>query len=258
MILIDSHCHLNMLEDLDGLVTRAKDNHVLYMQTICTNLADLPNILNIAEKYDNIFASCGIHPNEVTNVIPHEILINHCKHPKIIGIGETGLDYYYKTTDKAKQIRSLEQHIIASQETKLPIIIHTRDAEEDTYNVLKSEMKNYHFSGLIHCFTASNDFARKVLDLGMYVSIAGIVTFKNATDLQDIVRYIPLDKLLIETDSPYLAPVPMRGKQNEPAFVKYVAEKIADLKQTTIESVANITSNNFINLFSKVNLKNSS
>ncbi|XVN43562.1 MAG: TatD family hydrolase [Candidatus Rickettsia vulgarisii] len=255
-MLIDSHCHLNMLEDLDNLVKRAKDNNVLYMQTICTNLEDLPNILNIAEKYDNIFASCGIHPNEIKEIIPHDLIINHCKHPKIINIGETGLDYYYQTTDKAKQIQSLEQHILASQQTKLPIIIHTRDAEQDTLDVLSSEMKNCHFPGLIHCFTASKDFARKMLDLGMYISIAGIVTFKNATDLQDIVRYIPLDRLLIETDSPYLAPIPMRGKQNEPAFVKYVAEKIADLKETTIESVANTTSNNFINLFSKTKLNN--
>lgn len=186
------------------------------------------------------------------------IIINYCKHPKIIGIGETGLDYYYQTTNKVTQILSLEQHILASQQTKLPIIIHTRDAEQDTLDVLSSEIKNYHFPGLIHCFTASKHFAKKMLDLGMYISIAGIVTFKNAIDLQEIVRYIPLDRLLIETDSPYLAPIPMRGKQNEPAFVQYVAEKIADLKEIAIINVANATTNNFINLFSKANLNNPS
>ncbi len=253
--LIDSHCHLNMLkDDLAEILQRAKDNGVGYMQTICTTMEELPDILNIAEKYDNIFASCGVHPNEILDIIPYEIIVNYCRHPKIIGIGETGLDYYYQTTVKAKQISSLVEHIKAAACSQLPIIIHTRDAEKDTKDILTSEMQNSPFLGLIHCFTASKEFAKKMLDLGMYISIAGIVTFKNAHDLQEIVCYLPLDRLLIETDSPYLAPSPMRGKPNEPAFVKYVAEKIAELKGISLEEVATITTNSFISLFTKAKI----
>lgn len=251
-LLVDSHCHLNMLkDDLSEILQRAKDNGVGYMQTICTTIEELPDILNIAEKYENIFASCGVHPNEVTEIIAYETIIHYCQHPKIIGIGETGLDYYYQNTVKAKQINSLVEHLKASAYSQLPTIIHSRDAEDDTCDILRSEMKNSPFPGLIHCFTASKDFAKKMLDLGLYISIAGIVTFKNAQELQEIVRYIPLDRLLIETDSPYLAPHPMRGKSNEPAFVKYVAEKIAELKGISFQEVANITTNNFISLFTK-------
>lgn len=254
-ILVDSHCHLNMLkEDLSAIISRAENNNVKYMQTICTTIEELPNILEIVEKYGNIFASCGIHPNEVKEIISYETIMEYCNHPKIIGIGETGLDYYYQTFDKNKQISSFQEHIKASQNTGLPIIVHTREAEEDTIDIISSEMQSAAFRGLIHCFTASKHLAKKMLDLGMYISIAGIVTFKNATALQDIVRYIPLDRLLIETDYPYLAPVPMRGKQNEPAFVKYVAEKIAEIKETTLETVANATSENFMSLFTKAHL----
>ncbi|WP_410520620.1 TatD family hydrolase [Candidatus Tisiphia endosymbiont of Piscicola geometra] len=255
MILIDSHCHLNMLkEDLSAIIARAKDNGVQYMQTICTTLEELPAILEITVKYGNIFASCGIHPNEVKEITMCKTIVDYSNHPKIIGIGETGLDYYYQTSDKNKQIGSFEQHIQASQSTGLPIIVHTREAEEDTIDILSSEMQNAPFTGLIHCFTSSKHLAKKMLDLGMYISVAGIVTFKNAASLQDIVRYIPLDRLLIETDSPYLAPVPMRGKQNEPAFVKYVAEKIAEIKETNLETVASGTSKNFMSLFTKTHL----
>ncbi|OZG32535.1 DNA-binding protein [Rickettsia endosymbiont of Culicoides newsteadi] len=254
-ILIDSHCHLNMLkEDLSAIISRAENNNVKYMQTICTTIEELPDILEIAVRYGNVFASCGVHPNEVKEIVSCETIMEYCNHPKIIGIGETGLDYYYQTSDKHQQISSFGQHIQASQSTGLPIIVHTREAEQDTIDILSSEMQNTAFHGLIHCFTASKHLAKKMLDLGMYISIAGIVTFKNATDLQDIVRYIPLDRLLIETDSPYLAPVPMRGKQNEPAFVKYVAEKIAEIKETNLETVANATTTNFISLFSKTHL----
>ncbi|MCC8372459.1 MAG: TatD family hydrolase [Rickettsia endosymbiont of Pseudomimeciton antennatum] len=254
-LLIDSHCHLNMLkEDLSAIISRAENNNVKYMQTICTTIEELPDILEIAVKYGNIFASCGVHPNEVNEIVSCETIMEYCNHPKIIGIGETGLDYYYQTFDKNKQIGSFQEHIKASQNTGLPIIVHTREAEEDTIDILSSEMQNVAFRGLIHCFTASKHLAKKMLDLGMYISIAGIVTFKNAAALQDIVRYIPLDRLLIETDSPYLAPVPMRGKQNEPAFVKYVAEKIAEIKETNLETVANATSRNFMSLFTKTHL----
>ncbi len=252
MILIDSHCHLNILrEDLSKIINRAKNNGVEYIQTICTTIEELQAILEIVTKYSNIFASCGVHPNEIKEVAMCDTIINYSKHPKIIGIGEPGLDYYSNISDKKKQISSFKQHIQASQNTGLPIIIHTRAAEEDTIDILNSEMHNAPFKGLIHCFTSSKHLAKKILDLGMYISIAGIVTFKNSASLQDTVRYIPLDRLLIETDSPYITPVPMRGKQNEPSFIKYIAKKIAEIKETNIEIVANATSKNFISLFTK-------
>jgi len=257
MILIDSHCHLNMVaekEDLDVIVKRAIASDVAYMQTICTTLEELPEILHIAEKYDNIFASVGVHPNEVREVVSSEIIVSLTRHPKIIGIGETGLDYYYSTDNKDNQSLSFNNHIQAAQQTNLPIIVHTRDAEQDTIDILTNKMQESPFSGLIHCFTASENLAQKMLDIGLYISIAGIITFKNAQSLQDIIRFIPLERLLIETDSPFLSPVPMRGKSNEPAFVKYVAEKIAEIKGITLEEVAKVTSQNFTNLFSKTNL----
>ncbi len=257
MILIDSHCHLNLLkekEDLSEIVVRANNNQVKYIHTICTNIEELPDIMKIVEKYGNIFASCGVHPSEVKDIIPYQTIIDYCLHSKIISIGETGLDYYQQTSNKAQQIASFQQHIMASQTNKLPVIVHTREAEDDTINILTSEMQNAYFPALIHCFTASKYLAKKMLDLGIYISIAGIVTFKNAIDLQEIVRFIPLDRLLIETDSPYLAPIPMRGKQNEPSFVKYVATKIAELKGVTLEEVAIITSQNFQKLFTKAQL----
>jgi TatD DNase family protein len=239
-------------EDLDLVVARANENGVKYMQTICTNLDELPTLITIAEKYPNIFASVGVHPNEVNDIpIASEQLINLSNHPKIIGLGETGLDYHYQGSTKEQQMKAFREHIVASQDTSLPVIIHTRDAEEDTFSLINSEMKNKPFKGLIHCFTASPNFAKKVLDLGLYISIAGIVTFKNADELREVVRFVPLDRLLIETDSPYLAPVPMRGKTNEPAFVKYVAEFIADLKQTSTEEIAEFSTDNFFTLFSK-------
>jgi TatD DNase family protein len=258
MILIDSHCHLNSLKekaDLSDLINRAKDEEVQYIQTICTNFAELSDILQITEKYNNVFASCGVHPNEVKETIQYQTILDYCHHPKIIGIGETGLDYYYQTAEKDQQINAFIQHIIASQHNQLPVIVHTREAEIDTIDIINYEMKNATFPGLIHCFTSSKHLAKTMLDLGFYISIAGIVTFKNAEALQEVVRFVPLERLLIETDSPYLAPIPMRGKQNEPAFVKYVAEKIAEIKGISLEEVANITTKNFLSLFTKVNLQ---
>jgi len=282
-MLIDSHCHLNLLTkdtDLDSVVQRAMANGVQYMQTICTKLEDFPIVLEIAEKYENVFASIGVHPCEVNSAISHcealqvlwqsqeawtrlprqdyvlprndaEAIIMLTHHPKIIGIGETGLDYYHQPYDKKLQKDSLVAHIQAASSTSLPVIIHTREADEDTIDILTSEMRNSKFPGLIHCFTSSKNLAAKMLDIGLYISMSGIITFKNATDLQEIVKYVPLDRLLIETDSPYLAPTPMRGKQNEPAFVRYVAEKVAELKNITSGEVADITTHNFKTLFSK-------
>ncbi len=251
---IDSHCHLNMLqhEELDIFIKRAIENNVDYLQTICTKLSDIPFILEIIDKYPNIFGSVGIHPDEISDLIKYTDLKSFSEHPKIIGLGETGLDYYRAQPDKKNQKESFVTHINVAQETKLPLIVHTRDAEEDTIDVIISEMRNENFTGLIHCFTASKNLAVKMLDIGFYISFSGIISFKNATELQEIVRFVPLERILIETDSPYLAPVPMRGKQNEPSFVKYVAEQVAYLKGLSLEQVALSTTNNFRTLFPKV------
>lgn len=259
MIIVDSHCHLDMLKDYDStdnVVTRAKEADVQYLQTICTRLDNFKNILSIAKKYDNVFASIGVHPSEVKKVTPAKKLVELANHEKVIGLGETGLDYFYNKEAEHQKIQreSFKQHIIASQENSLPIIVHTRDAEDDTVNIIKECKKNQDFPGLIHCFTASKEFATKMLDLGMYISISGIVTFKNATDLQEAAKFIPLDRMLVETDSPYLAPVPKRGKTNEPSYTRYVAEFVAKLKGVDVEEVAEQTTNNFFNLFSKAQI----
>ena len=230
MVLVDSHCHLDMLTEYDShdnIVKRALESNVNYIQTICTRLEDISKILAIAENYT--------------------------KHPKVIGLGETGLDYYYNKDNSQQQLqrKSFEEHIKTSCESNLPVIVHTRAAEDDTYDIMNSYKKMHNFPGLIHCFTASEKFARKILDIGFYISIAGIITFKNAEELRAIVKFIPLDKLLLETDSPYLAPVPQRGKTNEPAYVKYVAQAISDLKGITVEKCAEQTTKNFFTLFSK-------
>ncbi|MGI4775551.1 MAG: TatD family hydrolase [Janthinobacterium lividum] len=257
-MLIDSHCHLDILsksEDLQEVIKRAEASEVRLMQTICTKLSDVAKIIQISENFDNVYGSVGVHPNEVnTNeMVDYRDLIDIAKHPKIIGFGETGLDYYYEKNSKELQVISFIEHIKASQILQLPVIIHTRDAEDDTLNILKDEMNNSKFPALIHCFTASKEFARQVLDLGIYISISGIITFKNAKELQEIVKFIPIDRLLVETDSPYLAPVPMRGKQNEPAFTKYVAQYIAELKNIEKNKLYTATTANFLTLFSKCN-----
>ncbi len=256
MMFVDSHCHLDLLSEehtLEDIINRAKEANVQYLQTICTKLSNLPKLLQIAEHFENVYASVGLHPDEANSAeeVTFQQLVKLAEHPKIIGLGETGLDYYHAGYDKSKQKLAFRQHIIASQITNLPVIVHTRDAEEDTAEMIICSMKEQQFRGLIHCFTASKDFARQMLDQGFYISISGIVTFKNAVDLQEIVRYLPLEQMLIETDAPYLAPVPMRGKQNEPAFVKYVAEYIAEIKNVSLERVADQTSDNFFKLFVK-------
>lgn len=255
-MIVDSHCHLNMKEfegDLDLVIENAVKSGVEYMQTICTKLEDLPSILAIAEKYDNIFASVGIHPHyadENIDVSAYE-LMELTNHPKIIGIGETGLDYYYEHSNKQNQKKSFIAHINAAQESQLPIIIHTRDADNDTLDILASEMYNKPFPGLIHCFSGSQELAFKSLDLGLYISISGIVTFKNAESIRSIVQKIPLAKLLVETDAPYLAPIPMRGKRAEPAFTRFVAEKIAEIKDVRQSEIFDTTTENFFKLFTK-------
>jgi TatD DNase family protein len=253
-MLVDSHCHLNFKDfdgDLDQVISRAREGGIDTMQTICTRISDFKTILEIAKKYKNIYCSVGIHPHEVDNELAAagELIKLAESDYKVIGLGETGLDYYYKHGGRNHQQASFMEHIKAAQATNKPIIVHTRDAEDDTYGILKKGMEQKQYKGLIHCFTASRKFAEKCLDLGLYISISGIVTFKKAVELQEIVKFLPLDRLLVETDSPYLAPVPCRGKRNEPAFTKHTAKFIAKLKNISLEEVASVTTANFNRLF---------
>lgn len=254
-MLVDSHCHLNfpaLKDNLTQVIQSALSNEVKVMQTICTQISDIPDILKIIETYKNIWGSIGIHPHHTdTDSLLLSEIKEYVRHKKIIGIGETGLDYYYNNSDFANQKKSFVTHIQGSSETKLPIIIHTRNAEDDTADILSYEMKNNPFTGLLHCFTSSKKLAQHALDLGLYISISGICTFKNSQDLRDIIKYIPLDRLLIETDAPYLAPVPMRGKTNEPSFVKYVAQQVAAIHNIAYEQVCVSTTKNFFDLFKK-------
>lgn len=258
-MLVDSHCHLNFPDfndRVDEVVKNANANGVQYMQTICTKTSEFPAILDIATKYKNIWCSVGVHPNNVEDepLAPSEKLIELAKNDKVIGIGETGLDYYYEHSPRELQQQSFKNHIIASQETGLPVIVHTRSADDDTIDILQEHMAKKPFPGLIHCFSTSAKLAYAAIEMGMYISISGIVTFKKATELQDIVKELPLERLLVETDAPYLAPVPFRGKTNEPAYTKHTAEFIADLKGISYEEVAKVTTDNFFNLFKKAKI----
>ncbi len=253
---VDSHCHLNykgLVEDQPAVLARARAAGVSRMLNISTRSSEWDAVIAVAEREDDVMASVGIHPHEADAhpEVDTAMLVEKAAHPKVIGIGESGLDYYYDHSDRERQRRSFRAHIAAARETGLPLIVHTREAEEDTYEILADEMGKGHYPALIHCFTASRDFADKVLELGLYISISGIVTFKNARDLQEAARIIPADRLLIETDSPFLAPVPHRGKPCEPAFVADTARFLADLRGESVERLAETTTANFHALFAK-------
>jgi len=253
---IDSHCHLNykgLVEQEREVLARARANGVQGMLNISTRESEWDAVIGLAEREPAVWASVGIHPHEADQHgdMTSAKLAEKARHPDVIGIGETGLDYYYDYSDREQQQASFRQHIVAARESGLPIIVHTRDAEDDTARIMREEMEQGAYSGVIHCFTASADFARIALDLGLYISLSGIVTFKNAKDLQEIAQTIPDDRLLIETDSPFLAPVPHRGRTCEPAFVSDTARFLAELKNIEIESVAAQTTSNFFRLFSK-------
>src|SRR3954469_22374882 len=254
---IDSHCHLNykgLVEEQQQVLSRARAAGVSKMLNISTRASEWDAVIATAEREADVMASVGIHPHEadVHPDVETATLVAKAAHPKVIGIGESGLDYYYDHSDRGRQRDSFRSHIAAARETQLPLIVHTRDAEEDTYAIIAEEMGRGAYPALIHCFTASRDFADKVLALGLYVSISGIVTFKNARDLQDVAKSIPRNRLLIETDSPFLAPVPHRGRPCEPAYVADTARFLAALRDEPIEALAEATSANFYNLFSKV------
>jgi TatD DNase family protein len=255
-MLVDSHCHLNypkLVERQVEVLASARAAGVTTMLNISTREREWDEIVATATREPDVWASIGIHPHEADAHpdVDAAKLIEAARHPRVVGIGETGLDYYYDHSDRVRQQASFRAHIAASRETGLPTIIHTRDAEDDTHAILAEEMGKGAFPALIHCFTASRDFADKVLALGLSISISGIVTFKNAKDLQETATAIPADRLLIETDSPFLAPVPHRGKACEPAFVADTARFLANLRGELVEELMEKTAANFFDLFTK-------
>ena len=253
---VDSHCHLNykgLIEQQADILTRARNSGVTAMLNISTREREWDEVIGLAEQEKDVWASVGIHPHEADQHIGMDCskLVAKSAHPRVVAIGETGLDYYYDKSDRAQQCTGFRAHIKASRKTGLPIIIHTRDAEADTAAILTEEMREGAFTGVIHCFTASAEFARIALDLGLYISLSGIVTFKNAKDLQDVAKWLPADRLLVETDAPFLAPIPHRGRTGEPAFVADTARFVAQLRDVAAETLAQQTSDNFYNLFTK-------
>jgi len=256
-MLVDSHCHLNykgMAEQQPDLLERARSSGVTAMLNISTRASEWDAVTATAHREADVWASIGIHPHEAdahADIDTARLVARAQADERVIGIGETGLDYYYDHSDRDQQRRSFISHIAASRITGLPLIVHTRDAEDDTAAILVEEMGKGAFPALIHCFTASADFAAKMLDLGLYISISGIVTFKNAKDLQAVARDIPADRLLVETDAPFLAPVPHRGKQGEPAFVADTARFVAGLRDEPYEHLCETTSQNFYRLFNR-------
>ena len=252
--MIDSHCHLDhedLFKDIDNIIKRSKNVGIEKILTICTNLESFEKIKAIVLLDKIIFGTCGIHPHETKkDIISTNDIVNKVQNnSKIIGVGETGLDFFYNNSDKESQINSFTKHIEASIILDMPLIIHSRNADDEIFNTLKN-FKNSNLKLLMHCFTGSRELMRQLLDFNAYFSASGIITFKNSQDLQETFKLIPLTNLLIETDSPYLAPIPNRGKKNEPSFIKFTAEKLANLKNISYKEIIDRTSKNFNNLFS--------
>lgn len=255
-MLVDSHCHLEykgLVEDQQGVLARAREAGIGAFLNISTRKSEWDKVVGTAEREPDVWASVGIHPHEADShaELDADALRQGIDHPRVIAIGETGLDYYYDKSDRSVQQSLFRTHIEVARESQLPVIIHTRDAEEDTLAILEDELGKGAFPALIHCFTASAGFGKRVLDLGLTISLSGIVTFKNARELQDIAAEIPQDRLLVETDSPFLAPVPHRGKTCEPAFTRNTAEFVAQLRGESLEELAKATTRNFYRLFTK-------
>ncbi len=258
MMLVDSHCHLNYPEfaDLPAVIARADAAGVKLMQTISTKLSEFSMVKDIANVSDRVFCSIGIHPHEAEHHthVTAEDLIREANHPKAIAIGETGLDYYYEHSPRELQKTLFKEHIKAGRALGLPVIVHSRDADEDTVAILQEAYREAPFKFLIHCFSSSKYLSDKSIEIGGYISISGIITFKKSQELRDIVAEIPLEKLLVETDAPYLAPEPHRGKKAEPAHTRLTAERVAQVKGVALEEVARVTTQNFLTLFDKVKL----
>jgi TatD DNase family protein len=253
--MIDSHCHLDhepLLSDLQNVILRSKEVGITKLLTICTTSESFLRIKQIVDKDELIYGSYGIHPHETeqNHVTKNDIIKNIEENKKIIGIGETGLDFFYTHSNKKRQIDSFREHIEASIDLNRPLIIHSRNAENETFEIL-NQYKNFRLKILMHCFTGSLEFSKKLLSLGSFFSASGIITFKNSKDLRETFKTIPLDNLLIETDSPFLAPVPKRGKKNEPSFIKFTAKKLSEIKEIPFNDLIKFTSNNFDKLFFK-------
>ena len=256
-MLVDSHCHLDFPDyagKVDEVLARARAAGVGVCVSIGTELKRFSGVKAVAEAHDNVWCSVGVHPHESEKELLDDeaALIAEAAHPKVVAIGETGLDYYYEHSPRQPQQANFRSHIAAARQTGLPVIVHTRDAVDDTIHILREEMAKGAFKGLIHCFTGTQKLADAALELGLYISVSGIATFKNSQPLRDVIKSVPLDRLLVETDAPYLAPVPHRGKTNEPAFVAHTAAMLADLKGVSGQELADATTENFFRLFSKV------
>ena len=253
--MIDSHCHLDyppLYENLDKVIDRAKNEGIKYLLTISTTLNSFEKIKTIVSKYSNIYGTLGIHPHETkdfSNLKKDELIKIKDNNKKIIAIGETGLDYYYKNTNPSLQKKLFVEHIKSAIDLNIPVIVHSRSAEKDTFDILNQYSKEG-LKILMHCFTGSQDFSKKLIDIGAYISLSGIITFKNSIELQKTVSALPINRILIETDSPFLAPTPNRGKSNEPSFMKYTAEKLAEIKKISFEDIKKNTTENFNRLFS--------
>jgi TatD DNase family protein len=256
-MLVDSHCHLDFPDytgDVEGVVARARAAGVATCLSIGTELSRFAGVRAVAEKFPDVWCSVGVHPHEAAKepLIGPVPLLVEAAHPKVAGIGETGLDYYYEHSPRPAQAANFRVHIAAGRQTKLPVIVHTRDADDDTVAILSEEMDKGAFTGLIHCFTGSQKLADAALALGLYISVSGIATFKNSGALRDVIKTVPLDRLLVETDAPFLAPMPHRGKTNEPAFVVHTARMLAELKGVSEDGLAAATTGNFFRLFTKI------
>ena len=257
MFIVDSHCHLDydsLYEDIEGVLERARQNDVRLVVSIGTRVRKFDKILELAERYPEVWCTIGTHPHHAHEEldITARQLIELARHPKVVGIGEAGLDYHYDFSPREAQAKGFRVHIEAARETRLPLVIHSREAEEDTALILEEEMAIGAFKPLLHCFTSKPELASRGLALGAYVSFSGILTYKNAQGIRDTAANVPLDRILVETDAPYLAPVPFRGKSNEPSFVVKTLEQLAALKAVASEDMARITTENFFRLFSKV------
>ena len=257
MFLVDSHCHLDFPDfsaDLEGILKNAREAGVGLLLTIGTKLSTFDGVLALADRYDNVYCTVGIHPHEAAHEPPVTAgrLIELARHPKVVGFGESGLDYFYDLSPRAAQIQNFRVHLDAARESGLPIVVHTRDAEDDTAAILTEEYAKGPFKGLLHCFSSQRQLAETALSIGFYISFSGVLTFKRSDELRAIARDIPADRLLVETDAPFLAPIPKRGRRNEPAFVVHTAKAAAQARGIPMADLAARTTRNFLTLFDKV------
>ena len=255
-MLVDSHCHLDFPDfedELDAVIDRATEAGVGAILTICTHLTRFERVLAVAERFDNVFCTVGVHPHEAAREprVVAEHLVRLADHPKVVGFGETGLDYYYEHSPRAEQQQSFRVHIAAARMAGLPLVVHTRDADADTSRILGEEQEKGPFAGVLHCFSSTRELAERAIGMGLYISFSGVVTFKKADDLRATAAALPLDRVLVETDAPYLAPVPKRGKRNEPSYVAHTANEVARVRAMDAKAFAEATTDNFFRLFTK-------